>query len=177
MEYWSQRARPCRIVSNFQIVEDTSVPCVTLELSVFASCQVSGVNFGNKIRVPLNACQPHGNQDMKNSADQGGCCPDNTLWDLQNFSYPMKHGYFQNTFKLLKEKMNSLLSCSPKTTLPLPQVFLIKGSLICNGQRAALLTSLAQYDKIVSKFGQQQPVVVNYALVLTNQKQGNILNE
>ena len=30
-------------------------------------------------------------------------------------------------------------------------------------QRAAFLTSLVQYDKILSKFGQQQLVMVNYA--------------
>ena len=32
-----------------------------------------------------------------------------------------------------------------------------------NLQRAALLTSSVQHDKIISKFGQQQLVMVNYA--------------
>ena len=39
-----------------------------------------------------------------------------------------------------------------------------------------LLTSSVKYDKILSKFGQQQLVMVNYmCVVLTNQKRGNIL--
>ena len=34
---------------------------------------------------------------MKNSADQGGCYPDNALRDLQNSSYPTK-AEFNNCF-------------------------------------------------------------------------------
>ena len=48
-----------------------------------------------------------GEQDMKNSADQGGCYSlkpkaevDNTLQDLQNSSYPMK-AEFNNIIALL----------------------------------------------------------------------------
>ena len=42
--------------------------------------------------------------------------------------------------------------------------------LFNNLQRTALLTSLVQYDRIL---GQQQLFMVNYAVVLTNQKRGN----
>ena len=52
-------------------------------------------------------------QDMKNSAEQGGCYPqrpkaemDNTLRDLQNFSYPTK-GEFNNCFMLYSFKIFS----------------------------------------------------------------------
>ena len=47
-----------------------------------------------------------------------------------------------------------------KTTQPRPLVFSVNGSITCN--QAALLTSV-HYDKILSKFGQQQLVMVNYA--------------
>ena len=71
-------------------------------------------------------------EDMKNSADQGGCYPprpmgevDNTLWVLQNYSYPTKAEFndcfiiIQNIFKLLKKKMSSLFFCSPKNNTTL----------------------------------------------------------
>ena len=60
---------------------------------------------------------------------------------------------------------------SPKITQPRPQVSL--GQRFNNLPRAALLTSLVQYDKILSKFGQEQLVMVNYVcgrVALTNQK-------
>ena len=44
-----------------------------------------------------------------------------------------------------------------------------------NLQRAALLTSLVQYDKILSRFGQQVWWIMR--VILTYQKRGNILNE
>ena len=85
---------------------------------------------------------------MKNSADQGGCYPerlkaevDNTLRDLQDSSYPMK-AEFNNCFTihskyllLLKGvlPLRSLFCRSPNITQPCPQVFLVNGSIICDG--------------------------------------------
>ena len=37
-----------------------------------------------------------------------------------------------------------------------------------NLQQTALLMSLVQYDKVLSKFGQQQLVIVNYAIRMNN---------
>ena len=85
---------------------------------------------------------------MKNSADQGGCYPrrpkaevDNTLQDLQNSSYPTK-AEFNNCFiihskyfLLLKgvSPLRSLFFRAPNITQPCPQVFSVKGSIICGG--------------------------------------------
>ena len=52
--------------------------------------------------------------------------------------------------------MSSLFFCSPIITQPLSQ-------WVDNLQRAALLTSLVQYDKIIFKCGQQKLVMMNYA--------------
>ena len=41
-----------------------------------------------------------------------------------------------------------------------------------NLQRAALLTSSVQYDKIISKFGLQQLVMVNYGCGLNQSETG-----
>ena len=51
------------------------------------------------------------------------------------------------------------------------------GQRFNNLQPAALLTSVVQYDKIFSEFGQQQLLMVNYTYVLNHQKPGNILND
>ena len=109
---------------------------------------------------------------MKNSADQGGCYPprpkvqvDNPLWDLQNFSYPMKAEFnycfiiHSKYFPVLNgvSPFRSLFFCSPKSQSR-PQVFLVNGWIICSGlhfwrqrlnnlQRAPLLTSLIEYDE------------------------------
>ena len=73
--------------------------------------------------------------------------------------------------------MCSLFICSPKITHPHPQVSrltvqynLQPAALLMsfghqrfnNPPQTALLTSSVQYDKIISKFGQQQLVMVNY---------------
>ena len=95
---------------------------------------------------------------MKDSTDQGGYYPqrpkasvDNTLRDVQNSSYPMT-GEFNNCFiihsnyfPVLKRvsPFCSLFIRSPKNPQSRPQVFLVNDSVI----RAALLTSLVQYDK------------------------------
>ena len=85
---------------------------------------------------------------MKNSADQGGGYPqrpkaavDNTLRDLQNFSYPTK-AEFNNSFIihskyfLLLEGVSPLRSLflrSPNITERCPQVFSVNGSIFCGG--------------------------------------------
>ena len=85
---------------------------------------------------------------MKNSADQGGCCPqrpkaevDNTLWDLQNSSYPTKAEFNNNYCFIIHSKcflllqgvspLRSLFFCSPKISQARPQVFLVYSSIIC----------------------------------------------
>ena len=110
--------------------------------------------------------------DMKNSADQGGCYPrkpkakvDNTLQDLQNSSYPTKAEFsncllFIRSFSFPLTKYNTTLSPG----------FL--GQRFNDLQRAALLTSLVQYDKGLSRFGQQQMVMVNYVCYLNQFKTG-----
>ena len=97
---------------------------------------------------------------MKNSVDRGGCYPqrpkaevDNTLRDLQNSSYPTKAEFndcfiiHSKYFPVLKgvSAFRSLFFCSPKITQSRPHGFL--GQRFNNLQRAALLTSLIQYDE------------------------------
>ena len=96
-------------------------------------------------------------------------------------------------FPILKGVLpfRSLFFCSPKVTISSPG-FLVQGfinlrqaallmSFWChqfnNLQWAALLMPSVQYDKGLSKFCQQQLVMGNCCVVLTNQKRGNILNE
>ena len=99
---------------------------------------------------------------MKNSADQGGCYPwrpkaevDNTLRDLQNFSYSTKaelnncfiiHSKY---FLVLKEvsPFRSLFFRSLKVTQYRPSRFL--GQRFNNLQRAALLTSFDVIGSII----------------------------
>ena len=130
---------------------------------------------------------------MKNSADQGGCYPqrpkaevDYNFRDLQNSSYPTK-ALFNNCFiihskyfLLLKgvSPLHSLFFRSPNITQPCPQVFSVNGSIICNGlhfwRHFDVLGSIIfgglyfwrdwfNMAKILSKFGEQQLVMVNYA--------------
>ena len=146
---------------------------------------------------------------MKNSADQGGCYPqrpkagvDNTLRDLQNSSCPTK-AEFNNCFiihskYLLVRKgvspFRSLFFRSPNITQPCPQVFAVNGSIICSGLlfwrhfdvNGSIIFGGLHFSRhwfnmaeILSKFGEQQLVMVNYAcgFILTNQKRGNILKD
>ena len=130
---------------------------------------------------------------MKNSADQGGCYPqrpkaevDNTLRDLQNSSHPTK-AEFNNCFiihskyfLLLKgvSPLRSLFFRSPNITQPCPQVFSVNGSVICRGLhfwrhfdvinliifgRLHFWRHWFNMAKILSKFGEPQLVMVNYA--------------
>ena len=130
---------------------------------------------------------------MKNSADQEGCYPqrpkaevDNTLRDLQNSPYPTKaefHNCFiihSKYFLLLKgvSPLRSLFFRSPNITQPCPQVFSVNGSIICSGlhfwHHFDVIGSIIfgglhfwrhwfDMAKILSKFGGQQLVIVNYA--------------
>ena len=130
---------------------------------------------------------------MKNSADQGGCYPqrpkaevDNTLRDLQNSSYPTKVE-FNNCFIIhwkhflaLKgvSPFRSLFFHSPNITQPGPQVFVVNSSIICSGLHfwrhfdvtgSIILGTLHFWRhwfnmaKMLSKFGEQHLVMVNYA--------------
>ena len=130
---------------------------------------------------------------MKNSADQGKCYPqrpkaevDNTLLDLQNSSNLTKaesnncfiiHSKY---FLILKgvSPLHSLFFRSPNITQPCPQVFSVNGSIICSGlhfwRHFDVIGSIVfgglhfwrhwfNMVKILSKFGEQQLVMVNYA--------------
>ena len=129
---------------------------------------------------------------MKNSADQGGCYPprpkaevDNTLRDLQNSSYPTKAS-FNNCFIIHSKyfpvlngvsPFRSLFFCSPKSQSR-PQVFSVNGWIICSGLHfwshfdvnGWIICSKLHFwrhwlnmTKILSKFGEQPLVMVNYA--------------
>ena len=129
---------------------------------------------------------------MKNSVDQGGCYPqrskaevDNTLRDLQNSSYPTK-AEFNNCFIIHSKyfpvlngvsPFRSLFFCSPKSQFR-PQVFSVNGWIICSGLHfwrhfdvnGWIICSGLHFwrhwlnmTKILSKFGEQQLVMVNYA--------------
>ena len=130
---------------------------------------------------------------MKNSADQGGCYPqrpkaevDNTLRDLQNSSYPTNAEFndcfitHSKYFPVLREVSPfRFLSCwSLNITQSLPQNFSVNGSImysglhfwrhfdvvgsiICRGLH--FLRHWRNMSKILSKFCEQQLVMVNYA--------------
>ena len=138
---------------------------------------------------------------MKNSADQGGCYPqrpkaevDNTLRGLQNSSYPPK-AEFNNCFihskylLVLKgvSPFHSLFFHSPTITQPCPQVFAVNGSIICSGLHfwrhfdingSIIFGGLHFWrhwfnmSKILSKFGEQQLVMVNYACSFNQSEKG-----
>ena len=144
---------------------------------------------------------------MKNSADQRGCYPqrakaevDNTLWDLQNSSYPTK-AEFNNCFIIHSKyflvlkgvsQFTSLFFSSPNITQPCPQVFSVNGSIICGGLPfwrhfdvigSIILCTLHFWRhwfnmaKILSKFGEQQLVMMNYACGFNQSEKGKYLNE
>ena len=123
---------------------------------------------------------------------------DNTLRDLQNSSCPTK-AKFNNCFIIHSKyfpvlngvsPFRSLFCCSPKSQ-SCPQVFSVNGWIICSGLHFwrhfdvngwiiySGLHFWRHWLKILSKFGEQQLVMVNYAIhvVSTNPKRGNILNE
>ena len=130
---------------------------------------------------------------MKSSADQGGCYAqrpkaevDNTLRDLQNSSYPTKAEFnkcfiiHSKYFLLLNgvSPLRSLFFLSTNIAQPCSQVFSVNGSIICGGRHSSrhfdVISSIIfgglhfwshwfNMAKILSKFGEQQLVMVNYA--------------
>ena len=121
---------------------------------------------------------------------------DNTLQDLHNSSYSTK-AEFNNCFIIhskyfLLLKWRSLFSRSPNITEPCPQVFSVNGSIICGGlhfwRHFDVIGSIIfgglhfwrhwfNMAKILSKFGEQQLVIVNYACGFNQSERENILNE
>ena len=130
-----------------------------------------------------NSADQGGCYPQRPKADVG-----NTLQDLQNSSYPTK-AEFNNCFitcihskyfLLLKgvSPLRSLFIHSPNITQPCPQVFLVNSSIICSGlhfwRHFDAIGSIIfgglhfwrhwfNMAKILSKFGEQQLVMVNYA--------------
>ena len=120
---------------------------------------------------------------------------DNTLRDLQNSSYPTK-AEFNNCFIIHSKyfllfkgvsPLRSLLFRSPNTTQPCPQVFSVNGSIICSGllfwlhfdvigsiifRGLHFWRHLFNMVKILSKFGEQQLVTINYASGLNQSETG-----
>ena len=105
---------------------------------------------------------------MKNSADQGGCYPQRP---------PIIHSKY---FLLLKgvSPLRSLFFRSSNITQPFPQVLSVNGSIICGGLHfwrhfdviGSIIFGTLHFwrhwfnmAKILSKFGEQQLVMVNYA--------------
>ena len=111
---------------------------------------------------------------------------DNALRDLQNSSYPMK-AEFNNCFIMHSKYLldlkgdspfRSLFFRAPNITQPCPQVLAVNGSIICSGLHfwrhfdvngSIIFGGLHFWRhwfnmaKILSKFGEQQLVIVNYA--------------
>ena len=109
---------------------------------------------------------------MKSSADLGGRY-------LQHSSYPTKDNsiiVLLYSFKISPRSQRSfaISAHQENTTQPCPQVFF--DQRFNNLQWAALLTSFAQYDKVLSKFGQQRLIMVNYVCGF-NQSQTGIYLE
>ena len=113
---------------------------------------------------------------------------DNTLRDLQNSSYPTKTEFINsfiilsNISPFLKEFCHFALKKKNTTSSPgfLGQRFncLQRAALLPSFWRhwfnmTKLLTSLAQQFKVLSKFGQRQLVMVNYACGFNQSETGN----
>ena len=112
---------------------------------------------------------------------------DNTLRDLQNSSYPTKAEFNINCFiihskyfLLLKgvSPLRSQFFRSPNITQPCPHVFSVNDSIICGGLHfwrhfdviGSIILDTLQFwrhwfnmAKMLSKFGEQHLVMVNYA--------------
>ena len=122
------------------------------------------------------------------SADQGGCYPQrpNSIIALL---------FIQNISSFLKEFRHYSLCFqfrSSNITQPCLQVFSVNGSIICGGLHfwrhfdfigSIILGTLRFWRhrfnmaKILSKFGEQQLIMVNYACGFHQSEMGNILNE
>ena len=114
---------------------------------------------------------------MKNSADQGGCYPqrpkaevDNTLRGLQNSSYPKAE--FNNCFIIHSKYFLLLKGVSPLRSLFFrsPNATLSPGFL---GERFNnFWRHWFNMATILSKFGEQQLLMVNYACGLSQSETG-----
>ena len=133
---------------------------------------------------------------MKNSAEQRVCYPqrlkaevDNTLFVLQNSSYPTKaefnncfiiHSKYFPVFKGVSP-FRSLFFYSPKITKSRPLVFSVNSSIICSGLHfwrhfdviGPIICNGLHFwrhwfnmAKILSKFGEKELVMANYACAL-----------
>ena len=123
---------------------------------------------------------------MKSSANQGGCYPPNTLRDLQILHILATKAEFNNCFIIHSKHFPVFKGVSPlfcfsahkKITQAGPQVFSVNGSRICIGLHfwrhfdviGSIICSGLHFwrhwfkmAKILSKFGEQQLVMGNYA--------------
>ena len=123
---------------------------------------------------------------------------DNPLQDLQSSSYPVKTEFdnclpviifHSKYFLVLKwvSLFHSLFFCSPNITQPCPQVFSVNSSIICSGLHFWLHFDVIgsimfgglhfcghwfNMAKILSTFGEQQLVMVNYACGFNQSEMG-----
>ena len=99
---------------------------------------------------------------MNNSADQGGCCEVCIILHIHSQIFPFLKGV---------SPFRSSFFRSPKITQSRRQVFSVNGSIIYRGlhfrrhwfnnlQRAALLTSLVQYDREVITIWPENPEIL-----------------
>ena len=109
-----------------------------------------------------------------NSADQGGCHPQTPKAEVDNcFIIHSKYFLLEGVSPL-----RSLFFRSPNITQPCPHVFSVNGSIICDGLHfwrhfdviGSIIFGVLHFlrhwfnmTKILSKFGEQQLVMVNYA--------------
>ena len=119
---------------------------------------------------------------MKNSADQGECYPQRPKAEVDNRSFAISGGV--SPFRSL---FFSLFFCSPKITQSRPHVFSVNGSIICSGlhcwRHFDVIGSIIfcglhfwrhwfNMTKILSKFGERQLVMVNYACGVNQSETG-----
>ena len=138
---------------------------------------------------------------MKNSADQGGVIHRRPRWITPpeicrilhilrkpNSIIALHVLFIQNTSPFLKEFRHfALVFALTKITQPCPQVFSVNGSIICSGLHywryfdiiGSIIFSGLHFlrhwfnmAKILSKFGEQQLVMVKYACGLNQSETG-----
>ena len=125
---------------------------------------------------------------MKNSADQGRCYPQRPKAEVDNTLRDPTKAEFNNCFIIPSKYLlvlkgvspfrSGFVFRSPNITQPCPQVFAVNGSIICSGLHfwrhfnvngSIIFGGLHFWRhwfnmaKILSKFGEQQLVMVNYA--------------
>ena len=77
---------------------------------------------------------------------------------------------FRLVLALATSEMSAIFVFKTKTTQPRPQVFSVNVALTY--KEAALLTSSVDISQNYSKFGHQQPVMVNYACAFSQSASG-----